>query len=159
MDVLKEVIHKYLNLQDCSTVTDFPLAEPAHNKRRAIQPFSETGNKQILLRNLSSDSVATSGCVILARGLVSVLLSVTVTRNLHSRLSQIVWGLWGVAAPLSQGFMCVEMVTDLACAETVHHLFDPWCLSRPPLWPSHSSSANRSVWHPLYMCAYSRVSA
>ena len=60
-----------------------------------------------------------------------------------------------MAAALSQGFMCVEMVTDLACAETVHHLFDPGCLPRPLLWPSHSLSANRSVWHPscvVYVC-------
>lgn len=62
-----------------------------------------------------------------------------------------------MAAALSQGFTCVEMVTDLACAETVHHLFDPGCLPQPLLWPSHSLSANRSVWHPLcfvYVCVY-----
>lgn len=33
---------------------------------------------------------------------------------------------------LSRGFMCVNAVTDLACAETVHHLFDPGCLFPAP---------------------------
>lgn len=48
----------------------------------AVQLLTETGNKQMLLRNLSGNSLATSVSVIRVTGLVSVLLSVTVTRNL-----------------------------------------------------------------------------
>lgn len=98
----------------------------------------ETGNKQMLLWKMKRQHSSEMGFCVTCR--VSALLSVTVTRNphLYSRLSQIVWGLRGLAAALSRGFMCVEMVTDLACAETVHRLFDPGCLPHPLLRPSHS---------------------
>lgn len=98
----------------------------------------ETGNKQMLVWKIKRQHSSEMGFGVTCR--VSALLSVTVTRNphLYSRLSQIVWGLRGMAAALSRGFMCVEMVTDLACAETVHRLFDPGRLPHPLLRPSHS---------------------
>lgn len=85
-----------------------------------------------------------------ARGSVSVLLSVTVTRDppLIRQIGPDCWGIMRVAGALSRGLCVWKMVTDLACAETVHHVFDPGCLPRLLLWPSHSLSANRSVWHP-----------
>lgn len=56
--------------------------------------------------------------------------------------------------------MCVEMVTDLACAETVHHLFDPGVSPPTPCCGPHTP---RLLIDPfgtprvLYKCACVRV--
>lgn len=164
-DILKEVIYERSHLRAYSELLmfnsqGFTLVQLSQTETRAMQSLSETGNKQMLLWNISRNILANTALYNSRRrfGVCSAGCSCNWKPSTYSRDWARLFGDYeGWLQHWARALRVWTLVTDLACAETIHHLFDPRCLPRPLLWPSHSLSANRSVWHCFVCCICARM--
>lgn len=164
-DILKEVIYERSHLRAYSELLMFksqglPLVQLSQTETRAMRSLSETGNKQILLWNISRNILANTAPYNSRRrfGFCSAGCSCNWKPSTYSPDWARLFGDYeGWLQQWARALRVWTLVTDLACAETIHHLFDPGCLPQPLLWPSHSLSANRSIWHCFVCCICARM--